>query len=66
MYTYTGRTFKVNLGKISGSKVKASWFDPRNGKTTAIGTFPNKGTQEFNAPGEPKNGNDWVLILDTV
>ncbi|TLM89866.1 DUF4038 domain-containing protein [Hymenobacter jeollabukensis] len=66
VYTYTGRNIKVNLGKIGGSKVKASWFSPRDGKTTAIGTFPNKGTQEFNAPGEPKNGNDWVLVLDGV
>ncbi|MDF7814141.1 glycoside hydrolase family 140 protein [Hymenobacter sp. YC55] len=66
VYTYNGRNIKVNHGKISGAKVKASWFSPRDGKTTAIGTFPNKGIQDFNPPGEVKNGNDWVLILDTV
>lgn len=63
-YTYTGRNFKVNLGKIEGEKVKASWFNPRDGKTQEAGSFENKGVQEFNAPGEPKDGNDWVLILD--
>ncbi|WP_324673615.1 glycoside hydrolase family 140 protein [Hymenobacter sp. GOD-10R] len=66
IYTYNGRNMKVNLGKIAGTKVKAAWFSPRDGKTTAIGTFPNKGTQEFNPPADKKDGNDWVLILDSV
>lgn len=64
IYTYTGRNFTVNLGKIEGDKVKASWFNPRDGKTTEAGEFDNKGTKEFNPPGEKKEGNDWVLILD--
>nr|GFC05114.1 hypothetical protein [Tanacetum cinerariifolium] len=64
IYTYNGREMKVNLGKIAGAKVKASWYSPRDGKTTAIGTFANKGTREFNPPGEQKDGNDWVLVLD--
>ena len=66
VYAYNGRNIKVNMGKIAGAKVKASWFSPRNGKTTDVGTFPNKGTLEFNPPGEQKDGNDWVLILDSV
>ena len=64
IYTYTGRPFKVNMGKIAGKQVKASWYSPRDGKYTAIDTFPNTGVQEFNPPGEPQNGNDWVLVLD--
>jgi len=64
IYTYTGRNIKVNMGKISGDKVKASWFNPRDGKTTEIGEFPNTGTHEFDPPAEAKAGNDWVLILD--
>jgi hypothetical protein len=28
-----------------------------------IGKFDNKGTMEFDPPGEKKDGNDWVLIL---
>ena len=66
VYTYTGRNINVNLGKIEGEKVKASWFNPRDGKTSEIGEFDNNGTKEFNPPGEEKEGNDWVLILDTV
>jgi len=66
VYTYTGRNIPVNMGKIKGDKVKASWFDPRTGKTTEIGEFENTGVHEFDPPGEEKNGNDWVLILDSI
>lgn len=66
VYAYNGNPINVNMGKIKGAKVKASWFDPRNGKSTAIGEFDNKGTQQFNPPGGQKEGNDWVLILDSV
>lgn len=65
-YTYTGKDFSINMGKINGEKVKASWFDPRTGKETLIGGIENKGVQKFNPPGEPKNGNDWVLILEKI
>jgi len=63
IYTYTGRKITVNMGKISGDKVTASWYDPRNGKTTKIGIFDNKGTNEFQPSGKKEDGNDWVLIL---
>jgi hypothetical protein len=64
IYTYNGRDFKVNLGKTEGVQIKASWYDPRNGQSTAIGTFKNTGVKAFDPPGEQKDGNDWVLILD--
>ena len=64
IYTYNGRDFKVNLGKIQGEKVKASWYNPRDGESTTIGTFKNTGVKAFDPPGEKKDGNDWVLILD--
>ncbi|WP_029285767.1 glycoside hydrolase family 140 protein [Pedobacter sp. R20-19] len=66
LYTYTGKNFNVQMGKIDGDEVKASWFDPRTGKTSAIATFENKGIKEFNPPGEPKSGNDWVLVLEKI
>jgi len=28
------------------------------------GTFPNRGDREFDPPGEPAAGNDWILVLD--
>jgi len=65
-YTYTGRTFSINMGKITGAKVKALWYSPRDGKYSSIGTFANKGVQSFDPPGERKDGNDWVLVLEGV
>jgi hypothetical protein len=66
VYDYTGRTFSVNMGKISGAKVKASWYSPRDGSRLAIGTFTNKGVQSFNPPGEEREGADWVLVLEKL
>jgi hypothetical protein len=66
IYTYTGRTISVNMGKIIGAEVEASWYNPKNGKITPIGTFKNTGLQNFSAAGEQKEGNDWVLILTSV
>ncbi len=66
IYTYTGRSIPVQMGKISGDKVKASWYKPADGTTTIIGEFENNGTHEFDPPGEPANGNDWVLVLDSA
>lgn len=65
-YTYNGREMKIAMGKISGDKVAASWFNPRNGEQTVIGEFDNKGIQSFDPPGEVQDGNDWVLMLDSV
>ncbi len=66
IYTYNGRDIKVKMKKIIGKKIKASWFNPRNGKTTTIGEFKNKGTKSFNPPGNIKDGMDWVLILESI
>jgi hypothetical protein len=63
-YDYTGRNFKVNMGKILGKKVKAIWYCPRDGSKKLIGLFVNKGVKIFDPPGEEKEGNDWVLILE--
>ena len=65
IYTYSGRTMDIAMGKIDGEKVKASWFDPRTGEISAAGEYENTGTMSFNPPGEHEDGNDWVLILDS-
>jgi hypothetical protein len=66
IYTYTGKVFKVNMGKISGARVKATWYSPRDGSKQAIGTINNKGVSNFNPPGNSREGNDWVLILESL
>jgi hypothetical protein len=64
IYTYTGREFDVSNGKITGEKIRAHWYNPRNGKAEFVGYFENKGVQHFDPPGRREEGNDWVLILD--
>ncbi len=56
----------MNLDRIQGYFIKAAWFDPRTGKTRVIGDFENTGKRVFDPPGEVEEGNDWVLILDSV
>lgn len=63
VYSAVGKPFIINLGKISGAKVKGYWYDPREGTTKAIGELDNKGTREFTPP-ESGLGKDWILILD--
>lgn len=63
-YTYTGRPFTLKLGAIAGSRVKAQWYSPRDGKFAPVGEFANRGEQRFDPPGETAAGNDWVLVLD--
>ena len=66
IYTWMGRDLQINMGKIEGEKVKASWFKPADGTQTAIGEYENKGTQIFKPLGGVKKGNDWVLILESI
>jgi len=64
----------IKMGAILGEKVKAWWFDPRNGQKTAIGEFENSGVKSFDVPVISKElawlrsgrGCDWVLILESV
>ena len=65
VYVPTGRPFKVRMDKISGDKVKAWWFNPRDGAATAAGDFENKGERDFVSP-DAGDGLDWVLVLDDV
>jgi hypothetical protein len=50
--------------KLKFSPRKASWFNPSTGKQQPIIDYRNKVNMEFDPPGEPGNGNDWVLILE--
>jgi hypothetical protein len=63
IYTCTGGLMKINMGKIGGDTVHASWYSPRDGGRTNGGNIFNKGVHAF-AP--PAGGEDWVLILESV
>ena len=63
VYAPVGRPFKVRMDKVTGPKVKAWWFNPRDGKATAIGSFDNQVEREFTPPDQGEM-LDWVLVLD--
>jgi hypothetical protein len=63
VYSAAGKPFTVNLGKISGTVLRATWFDPRTGKVDAAGTVQNAGTKLYKPP-RIGYGQDWVLVLD--
>lgn len=63
VYAPVGRTFKVRMSVIQGPKVKVWWFNPRDGRATAMGEFPNTGERAFTPP-DPGEHLDWVLVLD--
>ena len=63
VYAPIGRPFKVRMDAIKGAKVKAWWFNPRNGKASDIGIFDSSGEREFTPPDKGEMV-DWVLVLD--
>jgi len=63
VYAPVGRPFSVRMDAVKGARVKAWWYNPRNGKATPIGTFPNSGERRFTPP-DPGEMIDWVLVLD--
>jgi hypothetical protein len=68
IYTATGKKMKIRLidgpyPKLSGKTIRAWWYDPRQGTSTAIGEFEKTGFHDFTPPSSGP-GNDWVLVLD--
>jgi hypothetical protein len=63
VYSAQGKGFSVNTGKITGSTLVASWYDPRNGEVKDAGRFEGRAIKEF-VPPSSGYGHDWVLIID--
>jgi hypothetical protein len=64
VYTPCGRRLRVAVGRLGMSRVRASWFNPRDGRTTPIGEIEGTGERDFTPP-ESGGGRDWVLTLDS-
>ncbi len=64
VYVPNGETVKVDLSKLMGKQFYGWWFNPKAGVTARIGKIRTNGQKEFDAPGEPFRGNDWVLVID--
>jgi hypothetical protein len=65
VYLPRGRPVSIQMDKIAANKVKARWYDPRQGSWREIGEIANTGTREFAPPSQGPR-NDWVLVLDDV
>ncbi len=63
VYLPYGKKISLSTEKLQAPILKGWWFNPRDGRTLALGTFENKGTQEW-APHSEGRGSDWVLIID--
>jgi hypothetical protein len=63
VYAPAGRPFGVRTGKLSGEKLRAWWFDPRDGTSQPIGEFAKTATRTFTPPA-PGEQLDWVLVID--
>lgn len=63
IYSVAGRPFTVNPKKISGTKLNASWYNPRNGEVAGAGEMMNSKAKKYTPPTNGY-GQDWVLVLD--
>jgi hypothetical protein len=59
-YLPSKRTLSVDLSRLKGNTLQASWYDPRTGKSKKIGSYPAKKTVSFTSPTE----EDWVLVIE--
>ena len=64
IYTYTGKTIKVDLSKLDFTVSRVSWFDPSYGDGPVNAVNGKKKIREFKPPPGRANGKDWVLILE--
>jgi hypothetical protein len=58
-FPLAGQSLRVDLRPLAG-RVKAEWFDPREGRSHPAGEHP----QEIVTFTSPLGGPDWVLILE--
>lgn len=64
VYTPYGDTFRVSDESLSGTKRTAWWFNPRTGQAEKLADFDRGQTPDFDPPGDPARGSDWLLIID--
>ena len=62
IYNASGRPFAVAAEQLAGARLSASWFDPRTGRSEALGTSERRGQLSFTPPTRG-DGCDWALIL---
>lgn len=64
IYVPHGQSLDIDLSMFNNSMVKASWYNPRMGKSIHLKSFIAQQVHSFDPPADPKRGNDWVLVID--
>lgn len=66
VYTFTGKPFRVNLGKLGFKPAKAQWYFPASGKYVPVKLNRRTGVAQFDPPMAKENadGTDRVLVLE--
>jgi hypothetical protein len=74
IYLTSGQNVTPNLSHLQGKTINGWWFNPRTGQVCdeagqptgkPFRQFnPTDANTELNPPGNPGEGNDWVLVLD--
>ena len=72
VYSTMGKPFTVNLARLSGGRVNAWWYSPRDGRcydersqaSTTPFTVVDAGRRREFTPPTSGLGQDWVLVLD--
>src|SRR5437870_9834830 len=64
-YLPTGKPVSIQMNKLTGKKIVARWYDPRDGTWRNAGERANTGVREFVAPTQGAQ-SDWLLVLDDV
>jgi hypothetical protein len=62
-YLTLGNPVGIHLDRLSGKKIKAQWYNPRDGHFMYIGLYTNSGVQTFTPPTN-YDQDDWVLVLE--
>lgn len=62
-YLTFGNPATIKMNSLTASKVKAQWYDPRQGSWQHIEEYSNTGVQKFTPPTHGDQ-NDWVLVLE--
>ena len=64
VYAPTGRGFALNTHSLAGDRLRAQWFNPRDGSRTVPQVLEKAPILRFQPPNWGY-GNDWVLVLES-
>jgi acetyl esterase/lipase len=66
VYTWNGRPIRLKTDKIIGEIFRICWYSPKNGKYLYKSQVKKENLPELDPPGVTENGNDWVLIVESL